>query len=279
MSPLRSLSNAINAPLARVWYGLRPGNRILMYHRVDNLKSQDQLTVSPDLFEQQIHWLSKHHRIVSLKELSASLQHGNASSSAIALTFDDGYLDNLEHALPVLEKYQAPATLYVTTQFAAQKERHPRYPTEKKRLHLTWAELRELSAHALIEIGSHTLSHPMLSSLSAADSHSEITQSKSIIENELGHAINSFCYPAGNHTTREIESARSAGYQTAVTVKPGVNRRNTNPLALKRLEITFRDEPGNLKLKLDGAYDLVHQALDIKREHQFRQLRKDTLSP
>ena len=276
MTGLRKLYTLFSAPLTKSWYQVRPGNRILMYHRIDTLSSPDQLTVAPALFDQQIAWLVEHRKIVALSDLIQSLQQDNSHPLAVALTFDDGYLDNLVNALPVLEKYNAPATLYVTTEFAAQAQQHPRYPNQKKRLHLNWRELRELHAHPLIEIGSHTLTHPLLSNLNHAQSKSEISLSKNVIEDQLGSHINSFCYPSGNFTQREVNAARDAGYSNAVSVKPGVNRLNTDPLALKRTEITHRDNVANLQLKMEGAYDPLHRILDLKREKEFRKIRRES---
>jgi len=191
----------------------------------------------------------------------------------IALTFDDGYLDNLTNALPVLEKHDAAATIYVTSAFAAQTQRHSRYPNEPGRLHLNWQEVKRLAKHPLIEIGSHTVSHPMLSELSDTDAKIQVEQSKKEIEDNIGQSVSSFCYPAGNFTARDKQFVKTCGYQNATSVKPGVTRDNCDRYALRRTEITYKDTIDNLQLKIDGAYDVFHHLLDIRREQRFAKQR------
>lgn len=89
---------------------------VLMYHRVTRLTCDPwQLCVSPDHFDQQMKWLSENTSVVSLADLQRDLKRGRGSSPLIAVTFDDGYADNLIEALPVLETYGIPATFFLTT--------------------------------------------------------------------------------------------------------------------------------------------------------------------
>lgn len=91
--------------------GLNRNNRVLLYHRVFNLQNDIwRLAVSPEEFERQIVYLKKHYDIVPLDELEFG-GHDNQ----IAITFDDGYIDNYIYALPIIEKYQVPVTIFVAT--------------------------------------------------------------------------------------------------------------------------------------------------------------------
>lgn len=278
MSSTQFFAN-LNAPFAHCWYKMRPGARILMYHRVSDTavtrsSGPDQLTVSPELFAEQIAWLAQYRKILPLTTLLDQINAGNVDGEAVALTFDDGYLDNLTHALPVLEKHNAPATIYITSSFASQELRHPRYDNESGRLHLNWQEIRDLSSHELIDIGSHTVTHPMLSELSEQKVLHEIKNSKSDIEQHIDGSVTSFCYPSGNYTARELKIVQECGYQNALSVKPGVSRKNSDVFALKRTEVTYKDSPDNLALKLSGALDIFHHVLDYRREIQFAKQRK-----
>ena len=277
MSATEKLSK-LNAPIAHCWYTLKPGARILMYHRVTDTAvtgtaGPDQLTVSPALFEQQIAWLAQYRRILPLSSLLSEIENGNVDGNAVAVTFDDGYLDNLTHAIPILEKYNAPASIYITSDFAAQTLRHPRYANEPGRLHLNWLEVKSLAEHALIEIGSHTVSHPMLSELSAEQAQHEIAHSKAEIERQIESRVTSFCYPAGNFTEREKQIVQACGYMNALSVKPGVTRVRNDLLALRRTEVTYKDTPDNLALKLCGSLDVFHRILDFRRERKFARQR------
>ena len=89
---------------------------ILVYHRVTPLDFDPEwLAVTPDRFAEQMDVLRRHYHVLSLSELHACLQKGNVPRKAVAVTFDDGYADNLLSARPVLERYDVPATFFVTT--------------------------------------------------------------------------------------------------------------------------------------------------------------------
>ena len=103
--------------------GLRPRNRerrgqalILMYHSISRGRPDPwSLCVDPDLFAQQVELLHDHYRVVSLGELRSALARNDLLARTVALTFDDGYRDNLLVAKPILEQYGVPATVFVTT--------------------------------------------------------------------------------------------------------------------------------------------------------------------
>ncbi len=252
---------------------LRPGLRILMYHRVDRLPAYDQLTVSPERFEEQIAYLAQHCRVISLAQAVTELTTHRATRPGVVVTFDDGYRDNLLHALPVLRRYAVPATIFVTTGFCDQTLSHPRYGTKKPGLHLSWDEVRALAREPGISIGSHTVTHPFLSRVDLSAATSEIASSREIIARQLGAPVDFFCYPGGDVTRREMQIVAAAGYRAAVTVAPGVNRCGADLYALRRTEVTDRDGARELALKLAGAYDPIHWMLHRRRERQFSRAR------
>ena len=269
----RTTLSAGLAPLSHLYNRLRPGIRILMYHRVADLPAYDQLTVSPRRFEEHMAWLAAHQRVISLDtavtELDTALATGEDLRPGVVITFDDGYLDNLTHALPVLERHRLPASIFVTTAFAEQAMSHPRYPAVEGRLHLTWEEIRQMAANPLITIGSHTLTHPFLGRLSGEESAREIAQSRAVIQEKIAAPVNYFCYPSGDYGARETGLVSDAGYRAAVTVSPGSNRAGTPRFALRRTEVTDRDSPRELAKKLAGGFDLIHLLLDLRRRRHF----------
>lgn len=94
----------------------RPYGLILIYHRVALLEQDPQLlAVSPGNFEAQIAFLSRHYHLIPLNRMVEALEAGQTPENSVAITFDDGYEDNFKFALPILEKYKAPATLFVTS--------------------------------------------------------------------------------------------------------------------------------------------------------------------
>ncbi len=256
-------------PLGWLMGVVRPGARILMYHRVAPGLAGDQLTVTPEHFERQMAYLARSCRVRSLSQVVDDLKHSRVRRGDVAITFDDGYLDNLSHALPILKKYNLPATIFVTTGFCDQDLNHPRYPASSERLHLTWDEVRLLAAQPGICIGSHTVTHPYLSRLDEAAAQDETTRSRALIAREIGRDVAFFCYPSGDVTAREARLVERAGYAAAVTVAPGLNRADTPRALLHRTEMTDADGPWDLAVKLLGGYDPVHALLHRRRRRQF----------
>ncbi len=255
-------------PASALYNVLRPGVRVLMYHRVCRLPEYDQLTVSPMRFRRQMEVLASRYRVVSLRQGIEQLAAGS-SEPAVAITFDDGYRDNLLNALPVLSELGLPATIFVTAAFAAQESSHPRYSGCVDRLHLNWSEIRTLSTQPGIEIGSHTCTHPFLSRLAEGAAQQEMAQSRVRIESELRMPVELFCYPSGDAGAREMGMAKSCGYIAAVTVAPGVNRPGQSPFALRRTEVTDRDDEAEFAMKLHGAFDPIHHVLHWRRQRRF----------
>lgn len=248
------------------------GARILMYHRVRPMSPGgapfDQLTVHPERFARQMEFLVRSGAVVSLDEAITSLDTA-AEGTKVVVTFDDGYWDNIQYALPILKEFRIPATIFLTAGFCDQQIRHPRYPKEPGRLHLDWDEARMLAAEPGITIGSHTVTHPHLSRLSDDDAWREIAESRSRIERELAMPIRHFCYPSGDFGAREAQFAERAGYTCAVTVAPGMNCGAIDRYRLLRTEVNDRDTLLDFQWKLAGAYDPIHAVLHRRRMRRF----------
>lgn len=247
----------------------RPGIRVLMYHRVLPRTGFDQLTVTPERFAAQMEVLAASREVVSLSAAVADLDNGMPSRVSTVITFDDGYRDNLLHALPVLRRLNLPATIFVTTAFCGQSMRHQRYPKEDGQMHLNWDEVRQLAETPGISIGSHTVTHPYLQRVSTEQVRSEVGDSRKQIEDQIGRSVEFFCYPSGDAGPREMNLAREAGYRASVTVHPGLNRPGIDLQALRRTEITQNDEGLNLALKLQGGFDPIHTLLHWHRRRNF----------
>jgi peptidoglycan/xylan/chitin deacetylase (PgdA/CDA1 family) len=245
-----------------------------MYHRVTRLPDYDQLTVTPERFEEQIAALKARWRVVSLAQAVSELEAGGPPAPTAVVTFDDGYRDNLINALPVLRRHAVPATIFVTAGFSDGSRRHPRYPDEAGRLHLDWEEIAALAREPGISIGSHTLTHPFLTRLDDQAAEREVAGSRREIAARIGMDVDFFCYPSGDLTSRERALAAAAGYRAAVSVCPGGNRDARERFALRRTEVTDRDGGRELLLKLMGAYDPVHLLLHRRREWAFARARR-----
>lgn len=268
VSVRRAVATAL-LPAASLYTRLRPpGIRILMYHRVQSRPEYDQLTVSPSLFAEHVAFLARRCRVVALGQAVSEISAGEVSEGVV-VTLDDGYRDNLVHALPVLRRHGVPATIFVTPGFCDQSRRHHRYAQEPGRLHLGWEELREISRDPLVTIGSHSLTHPFLQRQAPQAALEEIAESREVIRRAIGRRVEFFCYPAGDYGARELDMVRAAGYRAAVSVAPGANRSGTPLFELRRTEVTARDEPADVAAKLRGAYDAPHALLYRRRRRRF----------
>lgn len=214
---------------------------ILLYHRVADVTDDPyQLSVSKLNFQKHVEWLTHNTRVVPLATLVQNLMHNIVSPRLVSITFDDGYADNYRIALPILQAYNVPATFFVTTGKIGDTK--PFYwdlmtkPEDQGRP-LTKKELIRLSTNLLVEIGSHSMSHPRFSAISSADKKKEIARSKKLLEGVVGKAIKGFSYPFG--TTRDydnntVDIVRSSGYQYACANFPGSVTVVCHPYALPR---------------------------------------------
>jgi peptidoglycan/xylan/chitin deacetylase (PgdA/CDA1 family) len=104
---------------------IAPGARILMYHRVAEVDLDPwRLCVTPQHFAEHLEVLQKYARVVSLQQLTQELDAGKSVDRSIAITFDDGYGDNLLNGKPILEKYNTPATVFIANGYVEQKQEY-----------------------------------------------------------------------------------------------------------------------------------------------------------
>jgi peptidoglycan/xylan/chitin deacetylase (PgdA/CDA1 family) len=206
---------------------------ILMYHRIDFRRPglpaiTSRLTVAPAAFAAQMTWLARHGRhAITQRQLFAGLMDGRPlPAHPFMITFDDGYRDVLGKAAPVLKRLGMPATAYVITGRISNGDSS----------FLTWGMLRALERDR-VEIGSHTITHRDLTSLSDAEATRELVGSRLALQRHLGHPVRWLSYPAGRTDDRIVGIARRAGYLLAVTTEPGADQQSDDPLRLHRFEV------------------------------------------
>ncbi len=279
--------NSLLKPLTGTIAALRGGRRIvvLTYHRVlaepDPLRSGD---VTAADFESHVRTIGRYFNAMTFGDAAATLAGGGFPSNCVAITFDDGYRDNHDIALPILKKHGVPATFFVTTGFldddvmwndvviesvrarigdsidlgAIGGERETletaddaaallrkilpkikRLPPDQRpqavadlsraagyvrnaRFMMTESEVRSMHQSGM-EIGAHTVSHPILMNLEDDDAYREIEDSKRALEGITGEPVSSFAYPNGrpgkDFSDREVELVRRAGFRCAATTE------------------------------------------------------------
>jgi peptidoglycan/xylan/chitin deacetylase (PgdA/CDA1 family) len=319
---------------------------ILLYHRVATLKSDPWgLAVTPGRFDEHLQVLREHATAMKLGELNEALRNGRLPERAVVVTFDDGYLDNLRNAKPLLERHNVPATVFVASGFIGRKREFwwdeldrlvlqpgvlpervqldvdgmayqwelgetADYTEEEFRSHRGWKawkggknprhelytslydllrplnqamlreklgevrrwridepgrrpwhrpltveELGSLQGGGLVEVGAHTVNHPLLADLPLRRQRREIEESKARLEEILGHPVQSFSYPYGkprDYSAQTVDVVRKAGFACACSTSVDVVRQFSDPFQLPRVWV--RDTSGEKLAKQLGKW-------------------------
>lgn len=288
---------------------------ILIYHRV--VPQRDALLpdlVCADEFDRQLDVLARWFTVMPLGEAVARLRAGTLPARAACVTFDDGYADNHDIALPILARRGIPATFFVATSFLEggrmwnddvidtvrltrahalnaqtvglgslnisdlvqrreaidmligamkylpMRERQQRVETLAAMNEvplpagsmMTKREIKALHA-AGMEIGAHTVSHPILSKLVRSDAMNEIRVSREKLEAIIGAPVTLFAYPNGkprqDYLAEHVDMVRELGFDAAVSTAWGVSRYGSDPYQLPRFTPWDRS-PGKFALRL-----------------------------
>jgi peptidoglycan/xylan/chitin deacetylase (PgdA/CDA1 family) len=229
------------------------GLRILLYHRVAD--DDDPLSISPRRFRQQMdHLATEGYTVVGLVEALALLDAGAMPARTVGLTFDDGFADVRDEALPVLAEHGFHATVFVTTGVTGGEFRFPWYSGPQPPV-LTWDEVAELDHDGTLRFEAHTVSHPSLLAVDDEVARDEIRESRHELERRLGRGVTAFAYPAGLYGERVRRLVAEAGYAAAVTCEPGVNVPSSDRFALRRRQIDRGDRMMDFKAKIGGGHD------------------------
>lgn len=286
---------------------------ILMYHRIfETTIDPWDLCVSPTHFEEHLQYLRQHYSVMSLQTLMRSLSDGRLPYRAVVLTFDDGYVDNLLNARPLLEQYDVPATVFVSTGYVdedrefwwdelerlllvnpnvpeqialsingtvchwdlsegskssadslqgvrervysglhqllrplSQDQRDPIMETLRFQIQggeggrpeyraMTSQEVCQIAEGGLMDVGSHTHTHPVLSAHPEDVQRWEMFESKKRLEAMLGRPVTTFCYPYGEAGITTPRLAAEAGFSGACATVKGSVTSAADPYKLSR---------------------------------------------
>lgn len=236
---------------------------VLCYHSVHS--TTPFASATPRVFEQHLIWLKQHCTIVPFSQITAVVSGSGEGYPCVAITFDDGYVDNYECAFPLLQRYEVPATFFLTVGFM---ERDPavveRFEilrrTRAEDLHsLTWVQAREM-LRAGMEVGAHTYSHPNLARLDRPAAEVELRRSKEIMEDRLGQRISLLAYPFGrpklNFTSETVEVVAQVEYEYAAAATSRAVRVTDCRLVIPRFFATGVDV-STLASIIRGDWDVL----------------------
>ncbi|WP_246303190.1 polysaccharide deacetylase family protein [Paenibacillus plantarum] len=200
---------------------------VLNYHSV-TIDPGNVVVISPAKLEAQMKYLSDHgYTPISLTTFINLIEKKSvhaAPDKPVLLTFDDGYVDNVEEAMPILAKYNFPATLFMSPGMVEDAG------------YLNWEQVKQLQ-QAGWDIQPHGMTHPHLPKLSAEQQAYEITEARKLIEEKLGTQADVFCYPYGEYNQTTLKVLKDYGFRYAFTIDQGYTTNQQYPYSLKRLFI------------------------------------------
>ena len=203
-----------------------PRITVVLYHRVSD-DARDNLTVGIEKFDRQMALLREHCSVLSIEQVLAADTVRRSDRPLVAVTFDDGYLDNFVHAVPILRRHGVPAAFFVSTGMIGEDRRFPHdvlrgnppIPT------MTWAQLRDMRDQGFT-IGSHSVSHIDCAAAPKEAVVAELRDSRDELRCELGLSEVVFAYPYGgrHHMTPErLQCVEEAGYVGCLSAYGGSN--------------------------------------------------------
>jgi peptidoglycan/xylan/chitin deacetylase (PgdA/CDA1 family) len=237
--------------------------RVLMYHKVNDLWP-NPTTVPTAVFAEQMALLGELGYVpVSLEQVRDHYLFGaELPDGATLITFDDGYRDNLEHALPILQSYGYPAVIFVPIGFLDGDRPLPHEEALRalgiRNETVDWDELAALEAGG-IRVESHGIGHRPVSELEPAEAAREIALSKLRLEERLGRPVEAYAFVKGSladYRPEHVSLVQQAGYSLAFTSVSGANGPATDRFRLRRYNV----EPypaRTFELVLAGACDLI----------------------
>jgi peptidoglycan/xylan/chitin deacetylase (PgdA/CDA1 family) len=209
----------------------RPFIAVLAYHSVSG--GNDSVDIKLSDFERQIDYLvGKNYKVGSLSEVMEMTEKSVLERPVVGISFDDGYSDLLDTALPVLAKHNLKATFFVLSRPG--KADRSQINNSKSLLDNNGVRMILSEGH---EIGSHTSTHPNLLDLRMDRLREEIIDSKYELEKEFGGKVKYFAYPKGKYDQRSSRLCREAGYEAAFSACPGFVGKNIGLYEIPRILI------------------------------------------
>ena len=218
--------------------------KCLMYHSIGNKIPDDYLgiyNIAKKNFEKQMN---------ILKDLNVSNNFNDniKNKNTYSITFDDGFSNILYNALEILNNCKIPFTIFVT----------PSLIKSNNSLYMNIAEIKKISENKFCKIGAHGYQHDDITLYSREKINLFINNSKKWLEDITGKEVDSFSYPFGKNNLITEKGLLNNNFKFAFTSQFGSNKKISNPLKLKRIDIWSFDSDIVFKSKLSGQWDWVN---------------------
>jgi peptidoglycan/xylan/chitin deacetylase (PgdA/CDA1 family) len=236
---------------------------ILTYHSIDGDGSV--LSTAPQQFDRQMQYLRENSfESISASEVATLLHHGSPiPDGKVCLVFDDGFRNIYSKAFPILLECGFTATIFLVAGYCG---RYNNWPGNLKSLKpsslLSWSEAKEMKKFG-IDFGSHSATHPDLTTIPIRDAESEIVGSKREIEDRLGESVDTFAYPYGRYN-RQIKDIVRNHFVGACSTRLGNVRTGADRYAMRRIDVWFLSPFWlfkNLRTAPVASYLYIRQAL------------------
>lgn len=219
---------------------LRDTAIVVAFHRVQREASGEGLTVAVRTFERYCRFFRDHFAVVPLRDIITRLERRQPLNRELAITFDDGYLDNFQQAAPVLDRLALPATFFVVTRWIGTTI-VPAWDRLAGVSHpwMTWAHVRSLRERGY-DIGAHTRTHVDLGIADGQEAEAEVSGARADLERELNGPVQLFAFPYGgreNITDATRQIVNRAGFRCCCSCHGGVVSPGTDPFRLPRVPI------------------------------------------
>jgi L-malate glycosyltransferase len=213
---------------------------VLAYHQVMD-PADDHSTVGVAQFCEQMEFLKRNYHVVGLSHAVEVLRSCETTERLVAITFDDGYLDNATIAAPILRSMGLPATFFVSTDMIGSGRPFPHDVLQRRlpQQHMTWDDVRTLDAQGF-EIGSHTCTHADMGRVPLDEAEREIRVSRERLESELGHPVGLFAFPYGHrgNMRRDTRAIAEREYKVCCSAYGGHNTAPTDTGNVRRVVIS-----------------------------------------
>jgi peptidoglycan/xylan/chitin deacetylase (PgdA/CDA1 family) len=247
----------------RLWRGLlaalgRPGKPrplvVLTYH---NIKASQRRR-----FERQMRLIGRRYEPVT----ADSCGSGPGGRGRVAVTFDDGFRELIDNALPITAAHGIPVTIFVVAGYLGSRPGWitDRHKVNAEKLLLSPEELRRLAGTARCLIGSHTLTHRHLPQLDSAAVRGEVAQSRARLEGIIGRPVQLLSFPFGEWRESIAQICREEGYRRVFANTPQAARAGGEPFVLGRVAASPEDSWLEFRLKLAGGYQWGYAGIWLK---------------
>jgi peptidoglycan/xylan/chitin deacetylase (PgdA/CDA1 family) len=221
------------------WDRVTRGVPVLLYHAFGD--DDDRYVVSRAAFARQLRLLALlRYTVRPYAEVAHTLREGRLPRPrTVAFTIDDGYADNAEIAVPLLERHRFPATIFLVSSRLGGANDWSTEPSLNGRALLSAEQLAALPSRG-IDFGAHTRTHADLTAPDVAVAD-EVASSRTELEGALGLKVQMFAYPYGRLDDRAVAAVRETGFESACTTDPRLAQVGEDPLLLPRIEIKRGD--------------------------------------